>query len=165
MHVKVHAQWESNTACQQHLHDDVIWPQRPECFEASYCILYFFPFMKIRSCLTQIYITKFVTKCILVFVVKKTWPCRCLHSNTWDCEVLSEQDESSDWYLHCLIALLICIVRVTIKWPVMWMLHLHPSAHRKRMTKTLSSAAFSTAVGTEYRTIPTKRRKLFVRTS
>ena len=25
-----------------HLHDDVIWLQLPECFEASYCIRYFF---------------------------------------------------------------------------------------------------------------------------
>ena len=25
-----------------HLHDDVIWLQVPECFEASYCIRYFF---------------------------------------------------------------------------------------------------------------------------
>ena len=53
----------------RHLHDDVIWLQLPECFEASYCIQYF-SFVKNRSCVTQIYITKITAKCILVVVVK-----------------------------------------------------------------------------------------------
>ena len=51
-------------------HDDVTWLQVPECFEASYCIQYFVSFVKNRSCVTQICITKIAAKCILVVVVK-----------------------------------------------------------------------------------------------
>ena len=165
MHVKVHAQWERNTACQHAFCTMTSFDHNYQNALRQAIVFSIFSFMKNRSCVTQIYITKIVTKCILVFVVKKRD-----HTNVFTviletARYCQRQDESRDWYLHCLIALLICIVRLTIKWPVMWMLHLHPSAHRKRMTKTLSSAAFSTAVGTEYRTIPTKRRKLFVRTS
>ena len=53
-----------------HSHDDVFPLQEPECFEASYCIRYFFSFVKNRSCVTRICITKIATKCILVDVVK-----------------------------------------------------------------------------------------------
>ena len=33
---------EGNGTAMGHLHNDVIWLQVPECFEASYCIQYFF---------------------------------------------------------------------------------------------------------------------------
>ena len=44
--------WTCNFEKIGHLHDDVIWLQLPECFEASYCIQYFF-FCENRSSVTK----------------------------------------------------------------------------------------------------------------
>ena len=103
--------------------------QVPECFGASYCIQYF-SFVKNRSCVTQICITKTAAKCILVVVVK--WGVMGhLHDDVISLQVPEclEASYCIQYFFFCEGYICItqiaakCILVVVVKWGVMGHLH------------------------------------------